>query len=140
VKHPSCRRLVAATLLSFGFELGAQGPPVAVDSVSVRIVNVDLRAAVQLLAQYVDRPVLFSGPVGPAVTLEAAGRVARSDVLPLLRSLVESQGYAFVAGRGLAARDHAPARSRGGCGVVDQRAVWTERRGCDDERRGHAER
>ncbi len=97
MKHPSCRHLVAATLLAFGVELGAQGPPVAMDSVSVRIVNVDLRAAVQLLAQYVDRPVLFSGPVGPAVTLEAAGRVARPDVLPLLRSLVESQGYAFVA-------------------------------------------
>lgn len=91
--------LVAGLLLQFApsSSAGAQAIQASQDSVSVRIVNVDLRAAVQLLSQYVDRPVLFSGPVGPSVTLEAAGLVARSDVLPLLRSLVESQGYLFTS-------------------------------------------
>lgn len=88
--------LFAVMVLASSRDVGGQAVRARQDSVSVRIVNVDLRAAVQLLAQYVDRPVLFSGPVGPAVTLEAAAPVPRADVLPLLRSLVLSQGYRFT--------------------------------------------
>lgn len=89
-------RVAGVLILMAGPDAGAQAAPARQDSVSVRIVNVDLRAAVQLLSQYVDRPVLFSGPVGPPVTLEASTPVARADVLALLRSLVVSQGYEFV--------------------------------------------
>ena len=40
---------------------GAQG-----DSVRVRLVDVDLRAAIQSLAPYIDRPVIFAGVAGDA--------------------------------------------------------------------------
>jgi general secretion pathway protein D len=68
----------------------------AQDSVAIRIVNSDLRAAVQLLGQYLDRPVLFSGQGNMPVTLEAPRKVPRTDVVRLLRGLLDSQGYELV--------------------------------------------
>lgn len=63
------------------------------DTVSVRIVDTELRSAVALLARYVDRPVLIAAGVGSSrVTLETSRAVPRGDVLRLLRGLVESQG------------------------------------------------
>jgi general secretion pathway protein D len=72
--------------------------PVAVrDTVSVRIVDTDLRSAIALLARYVDRPVLIAAGVGTGrVTLETSRAVPRTDVLRLLRGLVESQGLRLV--------------------------------------------
>lgn len=66
------------------------------DSISIRIVDTDLRAAVQMLGQYLDLPVLFTGNPGTMVTLEAPRPVARQDILPLLRGLVESQSFELV--------------------------------------------
>jgi len=67
------------------------------DSVTLRIVNTELRAAVQIVQQYLDKPVIFSGPgAGPQVTLEPPRPVARADVPRLLRGLLDSQGYEFV--------------------------------------------
>ena len=67
------------------------------DTVSVRIVDTDLRSAVALLARYVDRPVLIAAGVGSGrVTLETSRAVPRADVLRLLRGLVESQGLRLV--------------------------------------------
>ena len=64
------------------------------DSVILRIVNTELRSAVQIMQQYLDRPVVFSGAAsGPQVTLETPRPVARDDVPRLLRGLLESQGY-----------------------------------------------
>ncbi len=71
-------------------------PLVRRDSVSVRLVDVELRAAVQALGQYLDRPVLFSGNGTTRVTLETPRRVVREDVLRLLRGLVETQGFELV--------------------------------------------
>jgi general secretion pathway protein D len=69
----------------------------ASDSVTLRIVNTELRAAVQIVQQYLDKPVIFSGPgAGPQVTLEPPRPVARVDVPRLLRGLLDSQGYEFV--------------------------------------------
>jgi general secretion pathway protein D len=67
------------------------------DSVTIRIVGIDLRAAVQIIQQYIDRPIIFngSGP-GPQVTLETPRPVARADVPRLLRGLLDSQGYELV--------------------------------------------
>jgi general secretion pathway protein D len=74
----------------------SQAPPKA-DSVTLRIVNTELRAAVQVVQQYLDKPVIFSGPsAGPQVTLEPPRPVARADVPRLLRGLLDSQGYEFV--------------------------------------------
>jgi general secretion pathway protein D len=62
------------------------------DSIAIRIVNVELRSAVQMLSQYLDRPVLFNGNPGSPVTFETPLPVPRRDVLRMLRGLVESQG------------------------------------------------
>ena len=64
------------------------------DSVTLRIVDTELRAAVQLVQQYLDRPVIYTGASpGPIVTLEPPHPVPRADVPRLLRGLLDSQGY-----------------------------------------------
>jgi len=67
------------------------------DSVTIRVVDIDLRAAVQIMGQYLDRPVVFSGATGPKVTLETPHPVPKADVVRLLRGLLESQNYDLVA-------------------------------------------
>ncbi|HYD54282.1 MAG TPA: secretin N-terminal domain-containing protein [Gemmatimonadaceae bacterium] len=66
------------------------------DSVTIRVVNTELRAAVQILQQYLDRPVLFSGPGGAQVSLETPRPVPRADVVRLVRGLLDSQNYELV--------------------------------------------
>lgn len=66
------------------------------DSVTIRLVDVDLRAAVQALSRYMEKPVVFSGATGNRVTLETPRRVARGDVARLLRGLLGSQGMELV--------------------------------------------
>ena len=67
------------------------------DSVTLRIVNTELRSAVQIVQQYLDKPVIFSGPsAGPQVTLELPRPIARHEVPRLLRGLLDSQGYELV--------------------------------------------
>ncbi|GJG89824.1 hypothetical protein tb265_50050 [Gemmatimonadetes bacterium T265] len=69
--------------------------------VDVRLVDVDLRVAVQALGRYLDRPVLVGTPTlpgapAPRVTLETARGVPRAAVPRLLRGLVEAQGWELV--------------------------------------------
>jgi general secretion pathway protein D len=66
------------------------------DSVMLRVANTDLRTAVQLFAQYLDRPVVFTGTNAPVVTLETPRPIPRSDVLPMLRGLAESVNFELV--------------------------------------------
>ncbi|HTK54351.1 MAG TPA: secretin N-terminal domain-containing protein [Gemmatimonadaceae bacterium] len=66
------------------------------DSVTIRLVDVDVRAAVQALARYLDRPVLFGAVPPTRVTLETPTPVPRSQVLSLLRSILESQNLVLV--------------------------------------------
>jgi general secretion pathway protein D len=93
------RALVAALLLvpTQAVSLGAQVSERAPDSVSVRLVNVELRAAVQVLGQYLDRPIIVPSSATTLVTLESPVPVARESVLRLLRGLVESQGFELAA-------------------------------------------
>ena len=73
-------------------------PVVASDSVTIRIAGTELRSAVQIMQQYLDRPVIFTGVgAGPQVSFETPRPVARSDVPRLLRGLLESQGYELMA-------------------------------------------
>ena len=73
------------------------GTPRASDSVSLRIVNTELRSAVQIIQQYLDKPVIFAGPNGgPQVTLELPRPVPRADVPRLLRGLLDAQGYELL--------------------------------------------
>ena len=79
--------------------VGAQAPaPQAVsDSVTIRIVATELRSAVQIMQQYLDRPVIFVGASpGPQVTLETPRPVPRADVVRYLRGLLDAQGYELV--------------------------------------------
>ena len=63
------------------------------DSVSVKLVDVDLRAAVQALSRYLDRPVVFGAVGNTRVTLETPRPVPMSEVVKLLRGVLESQNY-----------------------------------------------
>ena len=91
--------VLALALALAALPVRAQEPVVAVggDSVTIRLVDVDLRAAVQALARYMDRPVVFSGAAGARVTLESPRPVARADVPRMLRGLLESQNIELVA-------------------------------------------
>ncbi len=83
------------------------------DSVSIRIVDLDLRSAVQSLAQYVDRPVIFSAAATNArVTLETPHPVPKPQVLEYLKGLLDSENMDLVAdSTGLyRVRPRAPAR------------------------------
>jgi general secretion pathway protein D len=66
------------------------------DSVMIRMVDVDIRALIQALAQYVGRPVLFGGLNGARVSLETPAPVPVSQVLPLLRGVLTSQNLELM--------------------------------------------
>jgi len=67
------------------------------DSVSVHLVDADIRAAVEALAPYLDKPVGFGGAVpGARVTLETPAPVARMAVRGLLEGLLASQNLELV--------------------------------------------
>jgi general secretion pathway protein D len=94
----SVLRLVALCGLVWSRAAVCQGPPVAArgDSVTIRLVEVDLRQAVQMLAQYLDRPVVFGTIAPQPVTIETPRPVHRTQVLGLLRSVLESQNHELV--------------------------------------------
>jgi general secretion pathway protein D len=75
----------SASIVSAG--VGRKG-----DSITVRLLDVDLRAAVQTLAPYMDRPLVFGAMTVGRVTFQTPQPVAQADVPKLLRGLVESQG------------------------------------------------
>lgn len=97
--------LSLALALACATQLSAQGPDTVVtvrnDSVSVRLVDADIRAAVQALARYLDRPVVFGAIAGARVTLETPVPVPRSQVVQLLRGMLESQNLELVEDSGL---------------------------------------
>lgn len=82
------------------------------DSVMIRLVDVDLRVAVQALARYLDRPVVFGPVTAGRVTIETPKPVARTDITRLLRGVIESQSLELIADSSglyrVRARDAAP--------------------------------
>ncbi len=101
----------------------AQPPRPGNDSVTVRIVNTELRTAVQLMGQYLDKSVIFTAGAGqgPLVSLETPRPVARRDVVRLLRGLLESQNYELVDDTvGMAYRARAKEAPRPAGGAVPQ--------------------
>lgn len=66
------------------------------DSVSVRLVNVDLRLAIQALARFLDRPVVLAQIGEVRVTLETPRPVARERLPELLRGLLKPYGLELV--------------------------------------------
>jgi general secretion pathway protein D len=67
------------------------------DSVAIRLIDVDVRAAVEAFGPYLDRPVVFGAMNAGRVTLQTPRPIPRRDVVPLLRSALESQGLEMVA-------------------------------------------
>lgn len=67
------------------------------DSVTLRLTDVDIRAAVEAFAPYLDRPVVFGAMSPGRVTLQTPRPIARTELLPLLRSALESQGLELIA-------------------------------------------
>ena len=93
-------RFVATVFLAIVASAAAAQTParppaelVAPDSISIRIINLDLRTAVQAIAQYLDRPVVFVGSNVQPVTFETPKPVPRADAPRLLRGLLESHNY-----------------------------------------------
>jgi general secretion pathway protein D len=82
---------VTDTMPAAGAGVGRKG-----DSITVRLLDVDVRAAVQTLAPYLDRPVVFGVMNAGRVTFQTPQPVPQSDVPRLLRGLVESQGLELV--------------------------------------------
>ncbi len=62
------------------------------DSVTIHLLDVDVRTAIATLAPYLDRAVSFGNVPALRVTLETPHPVARTAILPLLRGLVGGQG------------------------------------------------
>jgi len=91
---------VLAVAMSLAAPVRAQGGDPATlrnDSVTVHLVDADVRAAVQSLGRYLDKPVLFgAGVQGGRVTLVSPAPVPRSGVRALLGSMLESQGMELV--------------------------------------------
>jgi general secretion pathway protein D len=77
--------------------VSAAQQPRAADSVTVRIQAADLRSAVEIMQQYIDKPVIFAGATnGPPVTLETPRPVSRAEVPRLLRALLDAHGFELV--------------------------------------------
>lgn len=68
------------------------------DSVAVRFVDAELRVVVQALAHYLDRPVVIGAMPSSRVTLDISTPVPRSDVVSLLRGLLETQRLRLLDG------------------------------------------
>jgi general secretion pathway protein D len=67
------------------------------DSVSIRLVDVELRAAIQALGRYLDRPVIVGNVNNVRVTLETPRPIPRAEVPRMLRGLLESQNINLVS-------------------------------------------
>ena len=67
------------------------------DSVSIHLLDVDIRTAIQALAAYLDRPVVLGNVQTVRISVESPRPVPRSDVVRLLRSVLESQNMQLVA-------------------------------------------
>jgi general secretion pathway protein D len=78
----------------------ARQEPVATfrnDSVTIRFVDADMRAAVQAIGRYLDKPVILPAlQDGARVTLETPRAVHRSALPALLRGILESAGLELL--------------------------------------------
>src|SRR5690242_12262063 len=67
------------------------------DSITIRIINSEIRAAVQTIGQFLDKPVVFvAGPTMPSITLETPRPIPKADAERVLRGLLESNGFELV--------------------------------------------
>lgn len=96
--RPGGAVILAACLFIHPGRLAAQTDSIVQrgDSVSIHLVDVDLRAAIQALGRYLDRPVVIGPISGARLTFETPRPVPRSDVARLLRGILLSQNIDLV--------------------------------------------
>jgi general secretion pathway protein D len=75
----------------------AASTPGISDTISVHLRDVDLRAAVEVLGQYLDRPIVISNVTGTKVTIETPQPVHRKDIVGLLRATLQGQHLELIA-------------------------------------------
>lgn len=83
--------------------LRAQQPPVVrqgEQGITVQFIDTDLRAAVQALGAFLDRPIMFGAVEGRRVTFTSPVPLSRADIPGLLRTLLEDQGYVMEEAEG----------------------------------------
>lgn len=115
-------RILLPLLLAAAAPLGAQ-PLVSegAQGVTVNLVEVELRAAVQALGQYLDRPVLFGSLGNQRITFTTPGPIPRSEIAGLLRTLLAGQSYVMTETEGGRAYEIRPVTPQGGPpGAVQQ--------------------
>lgn len=91
--------LLLPALLALAVPVPAQVSESA-QGVSVNFVDTDIRAAAQMLGQYLDRPVIFGAMGGQRVTFVSPRPVPRGEIPGLLRALLADQGYVLEEAEG----------------------------------------
>jgi general secretion pathway protein D len=66
------------------------------DRISIRFINADIRAVIQALGRYLDKPLLVAEVSPVRVTLETPAPITADLVPPLLKGVVESHNLEFV--------------------------------------------
>jgi general secretion pathway protein D len=89
---------IATTLASPRLARAQTPAPTVVrgDSISVHLLDADIRTVVQALGVYLDRPVVLGNVQNARVSVETPRPVPRGDVARLLRSVLESQNLDLV--------------------------------------------
>jgi len=94
-----CAPALSCMLAAIAAPLAAQEPAAVRqvgDSVAVQFVETDLRTVVQALARFTPKPVLIAAIPSVRVSFETPVPLARSQVLGVLRGLLESQNLELV--------------------------------------------
>lgn len=101
LSHATLTLVAAATLVvTTSTAVLAQARTAQPDTVSIHLVDVDVRTAIQALSQYLDRPVVF-GPIGNGkVTLQTPHAIKVAEVLPLLKATLQGENLELVADSG----------------------------------------
>jgi general secretion pathway protein D len=97
------KRLLLALFLAAITRLPAQQDSAVVvrnDSVTVRLENADLRLAIQALAPFLDRPVMFGNIGDVRITLETPRPVPREALPGIIRGMLQSYGLVLGEGDG----------------------------------------
>lgn len=101
---PVRRRLLIIAIAALATAVRAQAQDSLLvegtDSITIHLIDVDLRAAVQALGRYLDRPVVIGNVNNARITFETPRPVARTEIPRLLRGLLEGQGMRLVSDSG----------------------------------------
>lgn len=93
VIHTLRKLCFLALILAAAPPLRAQPVSESAQGVTVNLVDVELRAAVQALGQYLDRPLIVGAVGNQRVTFTSPTPIPRADIPGLLRTLLAGQGY-----------------------------------------------